>query len=57
MTDILQTETHDEMGKKGIGLMALRDNKDEITRVPPVTLINGIEGSTTLVETLMPNMK
>jgi hypothetical protein len=49
-------ETPDEMGKEGVGPMALRDDKVDITGVPPIMLIDGIEGSTTLDETLGPDM-
>jgi hypothetical protein len=36
--------------------MALMDDKEDIIGVPPVILIDGIEGSTTLDETLGPDM-
>jgi hypothetical protein len=54
--DIPQMETPDEMGKDGVGPMALMDDKEDIIKVPPLTLVDGIEGSATLDETLGPDI-
>jgi hypothetical protein len=40
----------------GVGPMVLREGKVDITGMPPVPLEDGIDGSTTLDETLGPNM-
>jgi hypothetical protein len=56
MTDILQIKTPKEKSKEGVGLMALRDRKVGITRVPSIILFDGIEISATLDEILGPNM-
>jgi hypothetical protein len=40
----------------GVGPMELRDGKVDVTWMPLVPLIDGIEGSTTLDETLSPEM-
>jgi hypothetical protein len=45
-------ETPNETSIDCVGLMALRDNKVEITRMPPVTLINVLYDLGTLDETL-----
>ena len=53
---IPQMETPIEMGKYGVGPMELEDGKVDITGIPLDTLMDGFDGSTTLDETLGPNM-
>jgi hypothetical protein len=40
----------------GVGPMALIDGKEDITKVPPMTLGDEFEGSTILDETLTPDI-
>jgi hypothetical protein len=53
---IPQMQTPNETRKEFVSPMALMDDKVDITRVPPITLIDGIEFSCTLDERHGPNM-
>jgi hypothetical protein len=44
------------MGIDGVGPMVLKDGKVDIIGMPPVPLVDGIDGSTTLDETLGSDM-
>ena len=50
-TDISQRETYEETCIDGVGLLALKDGKGDITGIPPIALIDGMDGST-ILETL-----
>jgi hypothetical protein len=52
MATILQIEGPIEMVIDGVGPMALKDGKVDITRMTPVTLVDGLDGSAILDETL-----
>jgi hypothetical protein len=51
-----QIEGPVEKGMDGVGPMVLREGNVDITGMPPVPLEDGIDGSTTLDETLGPDM-
>jgi hypothetical protein len=55
-TSMPQMETLDGMEKDGVGPIVLRDNKEDITRVTPIMLFNGFEGSTKLEDKLGPDI-
>jgi hypothetical protein len=56
MTGIAQIEGPIEMNMDGVGPMEVKDGKVSITRIPPVPLIYGIDGSIKLHKIFGPNM-
>jgi hypothetical protein len=55
-TEVLHIEGVIEKDMDGIGPMEVMDNNADIMGIPPVPLVDGIKGSTTMDETLGLNM-